>query len=158
MAESVPVTAVIPAWNAEAWLQETVDSILAQTRPPEAVIVIDDGSTDGTADCLRTRDERVTVVTQANAGVSAARNEGTRRAVTEWVAYCDADDLWMPRKLEAQWALAEAEGDRVAAVYSGLEAFEGEGRSLWSQRAEGGPYTFEGILRHASDRTPPGAG
>lgn len=100
------VTVVIPAWNAEAFIAETIASVLAQTTPPAAVIVIDDGSTDGTAEAARQQGPHVQVRTIANAGVGAARNVGWREATTPWVAFVDADDLWEPDKLQRQLAAA----------------------------------------------------
>lgn len=100
------VTVIIPAWNAAAYIAETLASVLAQTTPPGAVIVVDDGSTDGTADAAQQQAPQVQVRTIPNAGVGAARNIGWRMAHTPWVAFVDADDLWAPDKLERQLTAA----------------------------------------------------
>jgi len=96
------VSVVIPAYNATAFLAETLASVFAQTLPPAEIIVVDDGSTDDTARIAR--DLGVTVISRANGGISAARNTGIRAARCEYVALLDADDLWMPEKLEVQLA------------------------------------------------------
>jgi len=80
-----------------------IDSVLTQTEPVDEIIVVDDGSTDGTAEAIRSRyGSRVTVLSQKNAGVSAARNRGIREAQGEWIAFLDSDDAWLPTKLERQ--------------------------------------------------------
>jgi glycosyltransferase involved in cell wall biosynthesis len=98
----VKISVVVPAYNAEAWIAATIESILGQTVPPAEVIVVDDGSTDGTrselepfADCLR-------IIEQANAGPAAAYNAGFRAAASDFVAKCPADDIWAPEKLAWQ--------------------------------------------------------
>jgi glycosyltransferase involved in cell wall biosynthesis len=98
------VSVVIPAYNARPFLGQALDSVLAQTRPPEQIIVVDDGSTDGTAEvALAWRAERrvsITVLQQRNRGISAARNAGIRVAQTDLVALLDTDDLFLPDHLE----------------------------------------------------------
>ncbi|RMG30821.1 MAG: glycosyltransferase family 2 protein [Gammaproteobacteria bacterium] len=96
------IAAVIPAWNAAPWIARAIESVLAQSRPPEELIVVDDGSTDATAEIVRGFGDRVRLVSQANRGLSAARNAGIRAAGTDWIAFLDADDYWQPGKLEAQ--------------------------------------------------------
>jgi GT2 family glycosyltransferase len=99
------VSVVIPSWNGRRWIGATIDSVLRQTLPAHEVIVVDDGSIDGTAEYLQGAYPSVQVVRQANAGVSAARNRGVACATGEWVAFLDADDIWLPDKLQQQWAL-----------------------------------------------------
>ena len=96
------VSAVIPAYNYGHFVTEAVKSALNQTYPNVEVIVVDDGSTDGTADILKPFDSRIRYLYQANKGLSAARNTGIRAARGEWVAFLDADDLWHPSKTETQ--------------------------------------------------------
>jgi len=98
------VSVVIPVYNGERLIAETLRSVLAQTLPVHEILVIDDGSTDRTAEVVASFAPRVTLVRQANAGESTARNDGIARATGEWIAFVDADDLWKPEKLERQMA------------------------------------------------------
>ncbi len=101
------VSIVIPSYNQGEFVRDSVLSALGQTYRPLEVIVIDDGSTDDTRQQLGPFFHRITYVCQRNAGLSAARNAGIRRAHGEWVALLDADDLWHPQKLEIQLAAIE---------------------------------------------------
>jgi glycosyltransferase involved in cell wall biosynthesis len=96
------VSAVVPAYNAEETIGGCLASILAQSVPVEQVIVIDDGSTDETAEAARGVDASIIVVSTANEGVSAARNRGAGLATGKFIAFIDADDAWLPQKLERQ--------------------------------------------------------
>lgn len=111
---------IIPAYNAERFLRQAVESALAQSYPNVEVIIIDDGSTDGTrqlADELAKADGRVRVITQENAGVGAARNRGIAEARGKYVAPLDADDFWYPEKLTRQIGLLEERGERWGLAY-----------------------------------------
>ncbi|MBK1795275.1 glycosyltransferase family 2 protein [Devosia sp. WQ 349] len=94
-------TVVIPAFNAEKYLREAINSVVRQTRPAAAIIIVDDGSTDGTPEIAQSY-QGVTYVHQANAGVAAALNHGVRLAMTDTIAFLSADDVWTPEKLELQ--------------------------------------------------------
>ena len=98
------VSVIIPAYNAERYIADTVRSALDQTYRDLEVIVIDDGSRDRTLEELDQFGSRIRVHQQANAGVSRARNHGARLATGEWVAFLDADDLWLPEKIARQLA------------------------------------------------------
>ncbi len=102
--ESPLVSCIVPAYNSEPYLAEALDSIHAQTHRSLDVIVVDDGSTDGTATVAASYGDSITLVRQPNRGVASARNAGLRRARGEFVAYLDADDLWHPEKLARQLA------------------------------------------------------
>jgi glycosyltransferase involved in cell wall biosynthesis len=93
------VAVVIPAWNAERWLGEALDSALAQEHAPVDVLVMDDGSADRTAELARSYPEPVRVVSQLNGGIGAARNSGVERVSAELVAFLDADDLLTPASI-----------------------------------------------------------
>jgi len=97
-------SAIIPTFNRKERLIEAIDSVLTQTLPPLEVLVVDDGSTDGTGEALRKYP--VTVIGQQNAGPSSARNRGARQAKGRWLAFLDSDDLWEKEKLERQMAYA----------------------------------------------------
>lgn len=103
---------IIPTYNRRDLLPRALDSVLAQTMPVDEIIVIDDGSTDGTDDMLRARyGDRVRYVWQPNAGVSAARNHGLRLAQGRYLALLDSDDLWLPTKTELQVAFLDTHPD-----------------------------------------------
>jgi glycosyltransferase involved in cell wall biosynthesis len=116
------VSVIIPAYNAEAYIAEAVESVLGQTVPPHEVIVIDDGSTDGTRNVLRKFGERITVLNQTNSGQAVAVNKALATAQAKLIGFCDADDLWTPRKLELQLALLDHQSD-VEAVFGKVEQF-----------------------------------
>ena len=91
------ISALIPTYNRRSYIQRAIQSILAQTLPVDEIIVIDDGSTDGTAEEIaRQFGERVRVVRQVNQGVAGARRRGVLEAKGEWVAFLDSDDEWTP--------------------------------------------------------------
>ena len=98
------ISVIVPCYNAAAFVPATLRSVLAQQGFELQIIVVDDGSTDGSPERVAREFPSVTVVRQANAGVAAARNTGLAHAKHDWVAFIDADDLWMPGKLQAQWA------------------------------------------------------
>lgn len=102
------VSVVIPAYNAVRFLPETVASALSQTWRDFEIIVVDDGSTDGTdAWAARHPDRRVRLIRQPNRGAATARNRGIAAATGDYIALLDADDLWEPTKLEQQVALLD---------------------------------------------------
>jgi glycosyltransferase involved in cell wall biosynthesis len=97
------VSIIVPAYNAAQWLRETLESALAQTHADKEIIVVDDGSRDGTMDATRSFSGRgIRVVTQPNRGPAAARNHGLRLATGDFIQYLDADDLLAPDKIAAQ--------------------------------------------------------
>jgi glycosyltransferase involved in cell wall biosynthesis len=104
------VTAVIPVYNGAALIRRSIESVLAQTRPADELIVVDDGSTDETSSIVRSYGASVRYVHQRNSGVAAARNKGVEQATSEWIAFLDADDYWEPLKLERQLAFSEGVG------------------------------------------------
>jgi len=95
------VSVIIPVCNGEKYLSEAIDSVLFQSYRPIEVFVVDDGSTDGSRDIAEAYPE-VTYLYQTNAGPASARNRGIQAAKGEYIAFIDADDIWMPEKLTLQ--------------------------------------------------------
>ncbi len=126
------VSVVIPVYNGAATIGRALESIFAQTFTDNEIIVVDDGSTDRTRAILEQYGDRVRLVVQPNCGPAAARNNGARHSSGEYLAFLDADDVWMPRKLELTVAAMLADPD-AALVYSDMivvnEAGEGFRRS-----------------------------
>jgi len=96
------VSVIIPTYNRGWIIKEAVDSVLAQDFKDFELIVVDDGSTDNTSDVLASYGHHISVFSQRNKGVSAARNQGIAEASGKLIAFIDSDDLWMPKKLSAQ--------------------------------------------------------
>lgn len=116
------VSVVIAAYNAEAYIAEAIESVLGQTVPPDEVIVIDDGSRDGTRSVLDRFGSRIVALTQENSGQAVAVNKGLAMARGELIGFCDADDLWTARKLEMQLALLEHDRN-VEAAFGKVQQF-----------------------------------
>ena len=115
--QSVPqISVIIPAYNAERFILEALDSIDAQHYSPLEILLIDDGSTDRTVDLVRRHAPQVRIISRQNGGASAARNTGLREATGEFICFLDADDGWFPGKLAAQTAYLTAHPD-VGIVY-----------------------------------------
>jgi glycosyltransferase involved in cell wall biosynthesis len=102
------VSVIIPAFNAAAFITETIESVLAQTFTDYDIIVVDDGSTDDTRARVQAFGPSVTLLTQHNGRAAKARNAGVVASASTWIAFLDADDIWMPDKLERQLAMARA--------------------------------------------------
>jgi len=106
-----PISVVIPTFNRCELLCTAIDSVLAQTRPPAQIIVVDDGSDDDTAPVITKRFPQAQLIKQNNHGVSHARNRGIAAATQPWIAFLDSDDRWFKNKLSHQMAAIEAEPD-----------------------------------------------
>jgi glycosyltransferase involved in cell wall biosynthesis len=105
------VSVIIPTYNRAELLREAIESVLAQTYQDFELLVVDDGSTDQTCELVAEYGERITYIFQKNRGVSSARNLGIRSATAGLIAFLDADDLWLPKKLEQQVAIMEHHPD-----------------------------------------------
>ena len=124
------ISVIVPAYNAQSTIGETVESILNQTFTDFELIVVNDGSTDNTLDIVSSfNDPRLEVFSYPNAGVSASRNRGTSHAIGTYVSFIDADDLWTPDKLEAQIDALENE-PQAAVAYSWTNLIDQSGRFL----------------------------
>ena len=100
--QAIQVSVVIPAYNIEGYISRAIKSVLAQTRPADEIIVVDDGSTDGTAEEIKKFGKQVRYIHQENSGPGAARNTGIKAARCEWIAFLDGDDEWLNQRLEKQ--------------------------------------------------------
>jgi glycosyltransferase involved in cell wall biosynthesis len=142
---------VIPVFNGERFLAEALRSILAQTLPPDEIIVVDDGSTDGSA-ALAAQFARVLVLRQSNRGAGAALNLGTRHARGDLLAFLDADDRWLPGKLAAQVAILDADAT-VDMVFGHVRQFryvEGEGETVLNSEPQVGIICCAMLIRRAA--------
>jgi glycosyltransferase involved in cell wall biosynthesis len=119
------VSVVVPTYNRAELLQQTIQSILAQTVPALEVILVDDGSTDHTPEVCAGFGESIRYLRQENQGLSMARNTGIQAARGDWIAFCDSDDLWRPRKLEVQLAALDSTGAGWSVTDFGLIASDG---------------------------------
>jgi len=121
-ASDFQISVVIPAWNREHYVAAAVRSVLEQTLPPLEILVVDDGSTDGTAEVVRAFGGSVRCLAQPNRGAAEARNHGARAACGNWLAFLDSDDLWVPHKLELQAAAVRGLPED-ALVFGHMEEF-----------------------------------
>jgi len=106
-AANCDISVVIPTYNRAEWLRQALASVTAQTLPPGEIIVVDDGSDDGTQQMIANEFPGCRYLRQENQGVSSARNLGIEAADGQWIALLDADDQWLPEKLATQLALLE---------------------------------------------------
>ena len=115
MTDTLPlITAIVPVYNGERYFKEALESIFTQQYEPLELLVLDDGSTDGTADIARSYGERILYHYQPNRGLAAARNAGIELASGRYIAFLDADDLWPLGRLRVQMqAFLENPGVRI---------------------------------------------
>jgi glycosyltransferase involved in cell wall biosynthesis len=111
------VSVIIPSYNCEAYIAETIDSVLAQDYSSIELLIVDDGSTDKTQDIIQTYGHQVRLISQRNAGVCAARNKGIQEAKGQYICLMDHDDYWYPDKISRQ-VRAFAEQPETGVVYS----------------------------------------
>lgn len=123
------VSVVIPVYNGERFLRESLESVFAQSFLDYEIVCVDDGSTDGSCALLKQYGARLRVIQQVNAGQSAARNAGVEIAAGRFVAFLDQDDRWYPTKLAQQVAELTARPD-VTMVHCNYDRMDGEGRVL----------------------------
>jgi len=111
------VTIIIPTYNAAPFIERAIDSILAQTYTDYEIFVIDDGSTDNTKTILEQYGNRITYILQSNQGVAIARNYGIMNSRSEYIAFLDSDDQWLPEKLKLQTRILE-DNNNIGLVHS----------------------------------------
>lgn len=118
------ISVIIPVYNRAHCVKRAVDSVLAQTFKDIEVIVVDDGSQDGSANILKTYGDAIRLICQKNAGAGTARNTGIRAAQGEWIAFLDSDDEWRPEKLAYQLQITGKYGFQVC--FSRCESEDGK--------------------------------
>ena len=130
MIDRTYISIIMPAYNAEATIRQSIESVLSQTYPCFELIIVDDASKDETrriAEQYALSDPRIRVLpNEANSGVAFSRNKGIDEAKYPWIAFLDSDDLWYPDKLEKQMALADAEGADI--VYCSYAMTDEQGK------------------------------
>ncbi len=119
----VAYSVVIPAHNAEKFIGSSIESVFAQSVPPELVIVVDDGSTDGTSAVVRSIDAPVRLLNTPNRGAGPATTTGVEHVNSLIVAMLDADDLWRPNKMERQLSYLAENAGQVEAIVARMEPF-----------------------------------
>lgn len=126
------ISVVMPAYNSSRFIEAALDSVVAQTFVPREIIVIDDGSTDNTVERVRRWQTEtklsVTLLQQANQGVSAARNHGIRSATSDWIALLDSDDIWLSEHLKQLGGAVHSYPDLIAVFADGVY-FDSEKKS-----------------------------
>ncbi len=120
------VSVIIPNYNYARYLPQAIDSVLAQTYPRVEIVVVDDGSRDDSAAVLERYGSQINAIRQQNQGVAAARNRGAQASSGEYLAFLDADDYWLPAKLERQMARFQQEPE-LGMVYCSVEEFNEQG-------------------------------
>ncbi len=127
------VSVIVPAYNAEAFIYSTLNSILLQSYKNIEVIVVDDGSQDKTVEIVKSvaaKDNRVMLLRQSNQGVATARNLAIENSKGEYIAPCDADDIWYPQKIEKQMRCIATSSSLVGLVYTWIELIDEKGSHL----------------------------
>jgi glycosyltransferase involved in cell wall biosynthesis len=155
MTDTGVVSCIVPVFNGERFVAETIESILAQTYRSIEVLVVNDGSTDGTAKVLEGFGEPIRVIHQENAGQAVARNLGLEAAKGDFIAFQDADDLWLPDKLEIQmkYLAAHPDADLCTCLMENFwmpELAEEAERLKDTPHARPYPATWQGILARRS--------
>lgn len=144
------VTIIMPAYNSEAYLAEAIESVLAQSHEAWELILVDDGSEDGTpaiAQGYSRTDRRISFLAgQENQGVSARRNQGIDLAKGKWIAFLDSDDMWLADKLEKQLMLADSRGADF--IFTGSAYINGAGRAYAGIFQVPDKVDYKGLRKH----------
>lgn len=139
------VSAIIPNYNYAKYLRIALDSVLAQTYSPIEIVVVDDGSTDGSRSILASYGDRIKTIYQKNSGVAAARNRGIAECSGDYLAFLDPDDIWLPEKIEKQIAKF-SENPALGLVHVGTENIDADGTLLSVTNCGEEGSVFEDIL------------
>ncbi|MDH3380731.1 MAG: glycosyltransferase family 2 protein [Gammaproteobacteria bacterium] len=152
MTERAPlVTVAIPVYNVELYICKAVESVLAQDYVHKEILIVDDGSTDGTAEALGRYGNRIKVLRQSNRGLSGARNAGIQAARGKYVAFLDADDYWLPGKLREQVNLLERHPEiGFCSTATRVENESGEEIRTWDCCNSNAPFLWVLFERHSA--------
>ncbi len=140
------ISVIIPTYNRRDCLDRAIESVMVQTLLPSEIIIIDDGSTDGTQEFIAQRFPSVRYHYQENHGVSAARNKGLGLARFPWIALLDSDDAWMPNKLELQQEALQAEPDKLICHTNEIWYRQGKRVNPMRKHQKFGGWIFEKCL------------
>ncbi len=136
MQENIEISVVIPTYNRCHVVGRAIESALAQEYAPAEIIVIDDGSVDNTRELLESFGNKIRWIYQSNAGVSAARNRGVRESKSDWIAFLDSDDYWLPQHLGRIVRAIRATGGEAALYFADLQVPRQEGGGRYWSRCE----------------------
>jgi glycosyltransferase involved in cell wall biosynthesis len=139
------VSAVIPVYNGEAFLADAIRSVLAQTYPRVECIVVDDGSTDSSAAVAAAFGNAVHLIKKPNGGVASARNCGAKVAKGDYIAFLDADDIWLPELLDREVAVLQA-NPKLGLVYASLHFVDAELKRIGEMTAPDGSVALRNSL------------
>ena len=140
------VSVIIPTWNRINVLPRALHSVCYQTTKPDEIIVVDDGSTDGTAEMVRSDYPQVSLLVQDNAGVSTARNTGISVSKCTWIAFLDSDDEWLPKKLEKQLKYIEESPEAVLVHTDEIWIRNGVRVNSMKKHEKSGGWIFDNCL------------
>jgi glycosyltransferase involved in cell wall biosynthesis len=133
------ISCIVPAFNSGKYIIDTLDSIFAQTYPAIEVIVVDDGSTDGTREIVRAYPQKVKLLMQNDSGPAETRNAGLQSAAGSFIAFLDADDLWVPEKLSKQ--MSHFENDPA------LDLCVSHAQMFWPKHLEAEVEKYQNYMR-----------
>jgi len=141
------ISVVIPTLNRINTLQRALDSVINQTYKPAEIIVVDNGSSDGTLKLLREQYPKITILTENKIGVSSARNKGIKKSINQWIALLDSDDAWHPRKLEIQTSMLDSASKEYNLIHTDEVWFRNNKHinQMKKHKKQGG-YIFERCL------------
>ncbi len=123
---NVMISIIIPAYNSAKYLPETIDSILAQGMRDYEIIIIDDGSTDNTREVIDKFNAKIKYIYQKQKGAAAARNRGIRNSRGDYIAFLDADDIWLPQKIRLQMQYFN-NNPEISIIYTDAQVFDERG-------------------------------
>ena len=140
------ISVIIPTYNRAHLLSRAVQSVLNQTMPAHEIIIVDDGSTDNTAELINQQFSQCRYIQQPNMGVSAARNRGIEAATGDWLAFLDSDDEWLPGKLQAQVDLLQKHPEIRICHTEEIWIRNGKRVNQMKKHAKSGGFIFQNCL------------